>query len=299
MLARISNYVQDFRVPCNFMRDIRFMRMFRSYGSEGALAILRLWDWVTEQYPTTGRLEKATHEDISLICGISSDSNEFIAAMIRSGALDQDDSATYYLPNWIEDQPYAAEAEKRSEQARKNSHKRWGTRATTKSQQDLRSSNATALQSECSNTNSKAFKSPPTPPRGKERKVPLNEIAQLYADVLPELPQPNELTTKIHRDIEARWNANPERQCLEWWRKFFARVRDYPFLMGENGTWCANLGWLVSRGCMDKVLGGEYPTRAEAERLANGRANVRAAESYTLEEFEQMQAQAGAEPIIG
>lgn len=299
MAARISNYVQDFRVPCNFMRDLRFMRMFRDFGAEGALAILRLWDWVSEQFPTNGKIEGATPAVISLVCGITSNNKAFITAMIDAGVLAQDDTETFYLPNWIEDQPYAAEAEKRSNQARKNAHMRWGTSATTKKQHTLCPSNATALQSECSNTNSKALKSPPTPPRGRIGKVPVSEIVQTYADVLPELPQPNELNTKIHQDIEARWNANPECQCMEWWRKFFAKVRDCPYLMGENGTWRASLGWLVNRGCMDKVLGGEYLTRAEAERLANGGACVQATESYTLEEFEQMQAQASAEATIG
>jgi hypothetical protein len=258
MSAKISNYVQDFRVPCGFMRDLRFLRMFRYFKADGVMAILLLWDWVAEQYPTTGVLKNVSPEVLHTICKIQEDKDNFVSTMIDSGVIDKDVNDTFYLPGWVEEQPYAAESEKRSTQARENANKRWNNNPATNRKKALCPGIALALQSECSNTNSKAFKSPPTPPRGREGKVPVNEIVQIYADILPELPKPNELTTKMRRDIEARWNAIPEQQSLEWWRRFFAKVRDCPHLMGETGDWRASLGWLVIRGNLDKVLSGQY-----------------------------------------
>lgn len=85
----------------------------------------------------------------------------------------------------------------------------------------------------------------------------MNEIAELYAEVLPELAKPV-LTSGVRRDIKARWAAEPERQSLGWWRGLFANVRTMPRLMGETGDWRASLGWLVNRGNLDKVLSGQY-----------------------------------------
>jgi hypothetical protein len=119
----------------------------------------------------------------------------------------------------------------------------------------------------------------------------VNEIASLYAETLPELPKSEELTEKMRRDIEARWKAAPERRSLEWWGWFFAKVRECPYLMGESGTWRASLGWLVNRGNLDKVLGGEYPTRAEIDEKRGGPGAVRA---MSDEEFERMRGEEAA-----
>lgn len=298
MSPRISNYVQDIRLPSGFMRDLRFMRMFGMFGAEGALAILLLWDWVSEQFPTTGILEKASAGVLHVVCGIASDREEFISAMIDAGALAQDENGTFYLPGWVEDQPYAAEAEMRSAKARENAHKRWGNDPATGHKKTLCHGIAPALHSECSNTNSKAFKSPPAPPRGGQTQfVPVSEIVDLYRKALPELPEPREETEKLGKDITARWMSKSERQSLEWWAGFFALVRECPYLLGEStGDWRASLGWLVNKGNMDKVLGGEYPTReqAEATRSAKGEV-VRETKSWSLEEYEQMRTERARE----
>jgi len=190
------------------------------------------------------------------------------------------------VPNWRTEQPFAAQAEERSKAARLKAEKRWRVRTFNEEAKEQCNGIAMALQSECSNTNSNAFKSPPTPPRGgQEENAPVNEITNLYTEMLPELPQPKELTEKMRRDLEARWKAAPERWSLEWWGWFFAKVRECPYLRGESGAWRASLGWLVNRGNLDKVLGDEYPTRAEIDEKRGGPGAVRA---MSDEEFERM-----------
>jgi len=275
------------------MRDMRSLRMLNLHGPAGICAVLYLWDYVAEHFPDTGRLDKISSEDIHLFCNVSQESVSFVKDLIRCGFLAQDEDGTYFLPDWREEQPYVARAEERREAGRAAAQKRWDAKAHKGKDKKDAEGNGSAMGTQCSNTNSNTnLKSPPTPPRGgREGNAPVNEIASIYADVLPELPQREEPTEKMRRDIEARWKAGPERQDLEWWRGYFAKVRECPFLMGEGGTWRASLGWLVNRGCMDKVLGGEYPTRAEMDEKREGPGVVRA---MSDEEFERMRADEAA-----
>jgi len=257
--------------------------------------VLTLWAWVASNSPSTGRLEGIAAEEILMICRCGAEQSDLVDILLSCGYLAKDANGVFYVPNWRTEQPHAAKAEARRQAARAKAEKRWGAKAEAHKIPVFCTSNATALQSECSNTNSNTnIKSPPTPPKGRAGKAPVNEIAELYAEVLPELPQPKELTEKMRRDIEARWKAAPERQGLDWWRSYFGKVRDCPYLLGEEGSWRASLGWLVNSGCMDKVLGGEYPTRAEQAGRRGGTQETR---GMSEEEYELMlaEAQAGVE----
>ncbi|MGE4553719.1 MAG: hypothetical protein AB7D57_11440, partial [Desulfovibrionaceae bacterium] len=111
-------------------------------------------------------------------------------------------------------------------------------------------------------SNSKSTSSPLAP-----RGVTAEEVARIYADVLPELPQPRVVTDKMRREIGARAKAKAERRRPEWWRWYFLQVRDMPYLMGAvKDDWQASLAWLVGRAAMDKVLGGQYQRRDDAPR---------------------------------
>jgi hypothetical protein len=62
-----------------------------------------------------------------------------------------------------------------------------------------------------------------------------------------------------------------------------------PRLMGEGDEkLCASLGWLVNRGCMDRVLAGQYLTRP-----AGGSQPLR---SMSDAEFEAMRVRQAAAP---
>ena len=287
MAKQLGNFVQDLRLPKGFMRDIRCLRMLDLHGSDGICAVLYLWDYVAEHFPTDGRLAGISARDIHLACHVSKESESFVNDLMECSFLALGDDGVYFLPNWREEQPYVSQAEERSQAARLKAEKRWGTKRSEEAKPMQCSGNATALQQQCSNTNSNAFKSPPAPPSGGEGEVPVNEIAELYSETLPELPKPV-LTPRVLRDIKARWAAEPERQELEWWREFFGRVRTMPRLMGEgDDKLCASLGWLVNRGCMDKILAGQYLTRAGGVRQP--------LRSMSDEEFEAMRAREAAE----
>lgn len=273
MAKKLSNYVQDIRLHKNFLEELRFMRLLRKYHGDGVVAVLRLWTWVATYMPTDGRLEEITARDIVLICWPTAPET-FVDDLIRDGFLAQDEDGVLSLPYWAEEQPYVAQAEERSEAARVKAEKRWGGRSPKDGEPQKCRGNAKAKPQKCSNTNSNTnLKSPPAPPRGgRAQDAPVSEIVQLYREVLPELPEPLEETEKLVKDIATRWKAKPERQSLKWWRWFFGLVRQCPHLMGEGkGDWRASLGWLVTKGCMDKVLAGEYlPPPESAPPQARG-----------------------------
>lgn len=289
MAKQLGNFVQDLRLPKNFHRELRFIRLVRKYGGDGVYAVLLLWSWAADNCPATGRLEKMERRDIHTVCCVDESCGDFINDLMVEEFLAQDADGVFYLPNWREEQPHVAQAEERSEAARAKARKRWDAPAAAKKEQsaDARPKpkqcrgNAAALPEQCSNTNSKAFKSP-LPPKGGEGEL-VSVVMDAYREVLPELPEPVE-TEKVRRDIESRAKADPERANPEWWRGYFGRVRQSPHLMGGGSSgWRASLGWLVGGANMDKVLGGEYPPAPEQ----TGRPET---ESWSLEEFEQMQA---------
>lgn len=282
MAKQLGNFVQDLRLSRDFHSELRFRRLYRKYGGDGVFAVLLLWNWVAGNCPTTGRLEKMTREDILDVGCVAPEHSKFMDDLLDFEFLALDEDGTFYLPNWAEEQPHAAKAQERSEEARRKAEKSWESRRKRKSKDDAVKGqcrgNAAAKPKQCSNTNSNAFKSPPSPPQGGEAEAV--KVAELFREVLPELPQPSEMTAKLRRDIERVRAASPEREDLAWWRERFEQVRQSPHLMGESGDWRASLGWLVTGENLDKLLAGHYPPRVAAAAVAPA--------SMTDEEFERM-----------
>lgn len=89
-------------------------------------------------------------------------------------------------------------------------------------------------------------------------KCPHQEIISAYNEILPELraviPSRWEGSARA-RDLAARWREDERCRSVQFWRRFFTRLRDYPFYMGENDRgWQADLGWIVKRKNFDNLL---------------------------------------------
>lgn len=87
-------------------------------------------------------------------------------------------------------------------------------------------------------------------------RCPVKKIVALYHEILPELPPVLELPEQTVKCLRQRWRSDPQRQSLDWWRKFFEYVRECPFLMGEKTDFTADLLWLVRPTNFAKVLNG-------------------------------------------
>ena len=99
---------------------------------------------------------------------------------------------------------------------------------------------------------------------------PHEEIVKLYHAMLPTLPRVREWTKARQSMLTSRWREKPERQSLDWWRKFFGYVAGCAFLTGNvpgrNGgpPFMADLEWLVRPSNFVKVIEGKYEQREAA-----------------------------------
>lgn len=109
---------------------------------------------------------------------------------------------------------------------------------------------------------------------------PYDRLLDLYAELLPTLPQPRRSLFKEGKGAIAmrqRWAwvltgktetgeraglrmATSSDEGVEWFRQFFAYVAESDFLLGNSGnrSWAADIGWLMTLGNFTKVLSGNY-----------------------------------------
>jgi predicted transcriptional regulator len=84
-------------------------------------------------------------------------------------------------------------------------------------------------------------------------------VLNAYNSVLPELPKAEKVTVSRAKIIKQRIEEDLERRKLEWWKQFFARVREFPWPMGNNpNNWSADFDWLLSEKGMQKILEGAF-----------------------------------------
>jgi hypothetical protein len=73
--------------------------------------------------------------------------------------------------------------------------------------------------------------------------------------------------------IKARLKDDPARKELDWWRRYFQRVREFPWLLGRNPKrWMANLDWLIKDEPMQKVLEGVFSRDTSSGRTESAEA---------------------------
>ena len=92
------------------------------------------------------------------------------------------------------------------------------------------------------------------------------EIVALYHEVLPELTRVSDWTIDRQKLLRKRWREKPERQDLDWWRRFFEYVHGCDFLMGrktgrDGRPFECDLEWLVRPTNFVKVIEGKYQSR--------------------------------------
>lgn len=104
---------------------------------------------------------------------------------------------------------------------------------------------------------------------------PQKEILTLYAEVLPELPQPRAWEGAREKNLTARWRwvladlkakgkPHDREAGLDFFRRMFGYIHDSDFLMGRAGTWSADLGWIVKAEPFAKILQGNYENKEKA-----------------------------------
>lgn len=110
----------DIRVSTNFFENRKTRRLMRRKGSYGVLCVLRLWIWAAKFQPD-GDLSFIDYED--LMDAMESTDESLVDLLIEIGFLDDSDGLRIH--QWSEHNPWAVDAEKRSEKARKAAKARW------------------------------------------------------------------------------------------------------------------------------------------------------------------------------
>jgi uncharacterized protein YdaU (DUF1376 family) len=103
-----------------------------------------------------------------------------------------------------------------------------------------------------------------TPPRPAKPDCPHQAILSLYHELLPMCPGIRDWTPARQQALRARWNEDPKRQDLAYWRKFFGYVAESEFLTGRARTpdgrkpFIASLDWICKADNFAKIREGRY-----------------------------------------
>jgi hypothetical protein len=96
------------------------------------------------------------------------------------------------------------------------------------------------------------------------------EIREIYNTVLPELAKAEKVTAGRAKALGRRIMENPDRNQPAWWERFFSRVREYPWPMGDNpNNWRADFDWLIGESGMQKILEGTFRPFQRVQRTAD------------------------------
>jgi hypothetical protein len=95
----------------------------------------------------------------------------------------------------------------------------------------------------------------------------IEAILAAYNKILPELPAASRITPSREKTVKRRIREEPELGDPHWWERYFARVREFPWLMGQNpSNWRACLDWLIGERGMLKVLEGGFGRSSPVSR---------------------------------
>ena len=95
-------------------------------------------------------------------------------------------------------------------------------------------------------------------PVKKVDNCPHEQIANLYMEILPELPRVAKLTDKRKKSLGAAWRSDIKCQNLEFWEGYFKTISQSNFLMGRSSSWMADFDFVINQNKMIKIIEGAY-----------------------------------------
>lgn len=222
-----------------------------------------------------GTLEGWSDEDAATALDIDTEQVEAIRTAMQGRVLD---GST--LAGWHKRQPKREDssgdrvAAHRAKQASSNASSDAVTHCNAmKRTETLEEKREEKIRGEDSNSNELLVASPAADlpelldiePSGKPP-CPHKQIVALYHEILPMCPQIRDWTPARAEQLRARWNEAPERQNLDYWKRFFEYVKTCGFLVGiqpdaKRRPFFADLEWLTKQANFTKVREGRYEPR--------------------------------------
>ena len=265
---------KDIRVSCTFFRNLKTLKLQRRLGSDGVVALEKIWIYAGTERPN-GILEPLESVELEMIAEWSGKAGMLTEVLVETGFLEKTNRG-FAVHDWKDHNAYAFHAPYRAEQASKAAAVRWRGIAPSMPGASLEHNNSNAPSPSPSPVPS------PTPNTLlSESEIPTPcphlKIISLYNDIL--CPPLRPVKLKLWKgtrasNLQARWKEDGERQDVEWWNGLFQYIKKAcPFLMGKQGAWSADLGWIIKSENMVKILEGKYE-KAEATR-GNGGSKAR------------------------
>lgn len=121
----------DMRISTGVMGNRKIRRLIRAKGAEGFVQLITLWIYTSVHRPT-GVLDDMDEFDIQ--DAAKSYDEKFADVLFDLKLLDFDDG-TYSIHNWKKHNPWAFEADKRSEIARNAAKARWANQRVRRDKQ--------------------------------------------------------------------------------------------------------------------------------------------------------------------
>ncbi len=90
---------------------------------------------------------------------------------------------------------------------------------------------------------------------------PFDGIVAAYQLALPMLAKVSKLTPTRRAQLLRRWDEDPERQNLAWWRAYFKRAATSDFLTGRTSNdrnWRPTIDFFLQPKSMTNIIEGAY-----------------------------------------
>lgn len=282
----MANGIDWFRWHHGSVTDPKFQLVARRAGC-GLPAVIAVWAFILEQASSSndrGAYGDLDFESIDLLMGFDDGVTQKIVVAMEARGLLADGLVAAWTKRQVKrertgdnstERVKAFREKKRQEtpeagdETPRNAMERQETPREEKRREDKEEAKASLSTADADDAADQASESLPP--------CPHTEILRLFAEHLPELPQPRAELWDGERAkaLKARWRwcltakrgdgrryATNRDEALQWFGKFFDYVRRCPHLMGENTrSWTADLGWLVKADNFAKVQQGNYDSK--------------------------------------
>lgn len=222
---------------------------------------LRIWIWADQQ-SLNGHALTVTFVTLDAI----SRRDGFATALCKVKWLIDNGDGTVTFPNFDRHNGKTAKTRATSSDRKKNQRERDKENVTEESRFE-RDISVTREEKRREEINTFVSSKLPT--------CPHQEILSLFADVLPELPQPRIWEGTREKNLASRWKwvmddlkkkgkEQTKEAGLDFFRRMFGYIKESDFLMGRNASWSADLGWIVKGENFSKIIDGNYENKVAA-----------------------------------
>ena len=251
------NGVQDIRISIGLFTNLKVQHLRKKLGADGVLSLIQLWCYAG-MHRADGMLTGMRPACVELAAGWTGACGSLCDTLLDLGLLDLNKD-TFYIHDWSENQPWAANKQKRTDSAKLAAAERW------------KSKNAGRMRSACGPQSNRNAPSPipipipiPIPKHTEAGCAPLPPLSDEVTSAWNNLGKPFSevrMTDKRKRTIENRLCNS---FWVENWRKALDLVKASAFCSGKNDRgWVADIDWFIRPDTVTKLTEGKYGNKED------------------------------------